>query len=406
MHDAGRLDHACLLETEIPNVLEEPFPVAQQKRHDVQLQLLDEAGREYCCTASAPPAINTSRSPATSRACSSAEAIPSVTKWNVVPPCIGSGARGWCVSTNTGVWYGGSSPTSRSRGIVAPGAVAAAEHVSAHHGGADVLRLLDHLRARVGVATLQALRSSPGLEVEHPSMQFHATHAERIVQALARARDVAVKRDRQLTFDLPHIVLPLAGKVQAGPSRQLRQLTMSDVDTLPTKRSPLRRIARALVAVAMLLVVAAASIAFALQVTPERSVTSFGQTVTVGTAPPTWSTEGPGQVVLFGFTLPTQVRFIGPVRPRLTLTDISINEQVAGLFSPGPHAPVADTLGAALERGWRSYFLFEIGFVALGATLLLGAIAGWRRFSTKKTDPADRGRPRCSWRRSTSARSW
>ena len=168
---------------------------------------------------------------------------------------------------------------------------------------------------------------------------------------------------------------------------------MSDVDTLPTKRSPLRRIARALVAVAMLLVVAAASIAFALQVTPERSVTSFGQTVTVGTAPPTWSTEGPGQVVLFGFTLPTQVRFIGPVRPRLTLTDISINEQVAGLFSPGPHAPVADTLGAALERGWRSYFLFEIGFVALGATLLLGAIAGWRRFSTKKTDPADRGRP-------------
>lgn len=160
---------------------------------------------------------------------------------------------------------------------------------------------------------------------------------------------------------------------------------MSDVDTLPTKRSPLRRIARALVAVAMLLVVAAASIAFALQVTPERSVTSFGQTVTVGTAPPTWSTEGPGQVVLFGFTLPTQVRFIGPVRPKLTLTDISINEQVAGLFSPGPHAPVADTLGAALERGWRSYFLFEIGFVALGATLLLGAIAGWRRFSTKKT---------------------
>ena len=160
---------------------------------------------------------------------------------------------------------------------------------------------------------------------------------------------------------------------------------MSDVDTSPTKRSPLRRIARALVAVAMLLAVSAASIAFALQVTPERSVSSFGQTVTVGTAPPTWSTEGPGQVVLFGFTLPTQVRFIGPVRPRLTLTDISINEQVAGLFSPGPHAPVADTLGAALERGWRSYFLFEIGFVALGATLLLGAFAGWRRFPPKKT---------------------
>ncbi len=159
---------------------------------------------------------------------------------------------------------------------------------------------------------------------------------------------------------------------------------MSDINP-PAKRSLLHRIVRPLIAVLILLVVSAASIAFALQVTPERSVTSFGQTVTVGTAPPSWSTEGPGEVVLFGSTLPTEVRFIGPVRPRLTLTDISINEQVAGLFSPGPRPPVAEPLGAALERGWRSYFLFEIGFVALGAVLLLGAIAGWRRFSAKKT---------------------
>jgi len=165
---------------------------------------------------------------------------------------------------------------------------------------------------------------------------------------------------------------------------------MSEVDApVPIERASahplLRRLSRVLVWFLILLVVSAASIAFALQVTPERSVSSYGQTVTVGTAAPTWSTEGPGEVVLFGLTLPTQVHFVGPVRPRLTLTDISLNEQVAGLFSPGPRAPVADTLGAALERGWRSYFLFEIGFVALGAVLLLGAIAGWRRFPTKRT---------------------
>ncbi|MEP6972811.1 MAG: GDSL-type esterase/lipase family protein [Actinomycetota bacterium] len=164
---------------------------------------------------------------------------------------------------------------------------------------------------------------------------------------------------------------------------------MTEVAAPPIERSAahtvLRRLIRALVATLTLVMVSAASIAFALQVTPERSVTSLGQTITVGTAPPTWSTEGPGQVVLFGLTLPTQVRFIGPVRPRLTLTDISINEQVAGLFSPGPHAPVADTLGAALESGWRSYFTFEIAFVALGAVLLLGAIAGFRRYHGKKT---------------------
>ena len=164
---------------------------------------------------------------------------------------------------------------------------------------------------------------------------------------------------------------------------------MSEERTPPPERPRwhrgLRRVLRFLVGALTLLVVTAASIAFALQVTPDRSVSAFGQTVTVGTAPPTWSTEGPGEVVLFGTTLPTQVHFIGPVRPRLTLTTISINEQVAGLFSPGPHASAAVTLGAALERGWRSYFVLEIAFVAVGAVLLLGAIAGWRRYHGKKT---------------------
>src|SRR2546421_3211088 len=36
--------------------------------------------------------------------------MPSVTKWNVVPPFIWSGSRGWCVRTKTGWWKGGSSP--------------------------------------------------------------------------------------------------------------------------------------------------------------------------------------------------------------------------------------------------------------------------------------------------------
>ncbi len=30
--------------------------------------------------------------------------MPSVTKWNVVPPFIGIDSRGWWVSTNTGLW--------------------------------------------------------------------------------------------------------------------------------------------------------------------------------------------------------------------------------------------------------------------------------------------------------------
>src|SRR4029079_4606882 len=146
-----------------------------------------------------------------------------------------------------------------------------------------------------------------------------------------------------------------------------------------------RRVVRVLAGAGVLLVVTAASIAFALRVTPERTVEAFGQTVSVGTAPPAWHLKGPGQAVLFGQTIPTQVDFVGPVRPQLTLTDISLNAQVAVLFSPGPHAPVAETLGSALASGWRWYFATEILFVALAAVVLLGAVAGWRRYHGKKT---------------------
>jgi lysophospholipase L1-like esterase len=149
------------------------------------------------------------------------------------------------------------------------------------------------------------------------------------------------------------------------------------------RRALARQVLRVLVVVGTLVLVAAASIAFALRLTPEQSVSVLGQTVAVGTAPPTLSTEGPGQVVLFGQSLPTQVYFIGPVRPRLVLTDISINEQVAGLTTGSRTA--AATFGDALVRGWWHYFAWEVAFVAFGALLLLGAIAGWRRYGLKRT---------------------
>src|SRR3954447_13006318 len=48
----------------------------------------------YCCATWAPPQSMTSLPPAASLACSSADSIPSVTKWNVVPPSISTGSRG------------------------------------------------------------------------------------------------------------------------------------------------------------------------------------------------------------------------------------------------------------------------------------------------------------------------
>ena len=154
---------------------------------------------------------------------------------------------------------------------------------------------------------------------------------------------------------------------------------------MPAPESRKRSGRRILAVAAAFLVVAVVSIAVALIVTPERTVTAFGQTVAVGVAPPSLSARGPGQLVLFGQTIPTEVTFLGPIRPRLVLTTINIDEQVVASFSPGPHAPIAETLGAKLVAGWRDYFLVEIAFVAVIAFVLLGAIAGWRRFGGKTT---------------------
>jgi lysophospholipase L1-like esterase len=148
---------------------------------------------------------------------------------------------------------------------------------------------------------------------------------------------------------------------------------------------PMRSGRRNLAVAVTLVVVAVASIAIALLLTPERSVTAFGQTVTVGTAPPSLSTGGPGELVLFGQTIPTEVHFLGPIRPRLVLTTINLDEQIVAAFAPGPHAPITSTLGARLVAGWRAYFLTEIALVALVSFGLLGAIAGWRRLESRTT---------------------
>jgi lysophospholipase L1-like esterase len=163
----------------------------------------------------------------------------------------------------------------------------------------------------------------------------------------------------------------------------------ASVDPTPTVARPpsgvLRQILRTLGVLGTLLVVSGGAIAFALQVTPEQTVSTLGQTVSVGTTAPTWSTAGPGEVVLFGRSLPTRVEFLGPIRPRLVLTDISINEQVEGLFAPPARAAAATELGDQLASGWRRYFLWEIAFVGLAAVLLLGAVAGWRGDGWKRT---------------------
>src|ERR1022692_2751022 len=99
-------------------------------------------------------------------------------------------------------------------------------------------------------------------------------------------------------------------------------------------RSFARRIHVRLAWTAGAVLVAAVSISVALLVTPMQQVALVGQSVSVGAAAPSLSLSGPGELDLFGLSgpgeldlfgqrLPTTLRFDGPVRPRLALTQIT-----------------------------------------------------------------------------------
>jgi hypothetical protein len=73
-----------------------------------------------------------------------------------------------------------------------------------------------------------------------------------------------------------------------------------------------RRLTRLLAWSAGLVVVAAVAIGVALLVTPMQTVTVAGQVIKVGTTSPRLSLSGPGEVDLFGQSLPTVVGGAGP----------------------------------------------------------------------------------------------
>ena len=134
------------------------------------------------------------------------------------------------------------------------------------------------------------------------------------------------------------------------------------------------------------LFIAAASIALALLLTPSQDVTVAGEEIGVGAAAPSLSLSGPGEVDLFGQRLPTILQFAGPVRPRLTLAHITLDEQLASLFRPGHGQPPGRAaIGHALAGAWTTYFLWEAGITGVCALLLVGALCGWARFSLRRT---------------------
>jgi len=158
--------------------------------------------------------------------------------------------------------------------------------------------------------------------------------------------------------------------------------TIRSVQLTARRARPVRRWLAGLV---LLLMAAAASIAAALQLTPLQTITVAGQVIQVGASAPSLSLSGPGEVDLFGQSLPTNMQFNGPVRPRLQLSQISINSELTTFVQGDRPAGAERILGARLADGWKRYFILETLITGAGALILVGAVAGFRRVTPRTT---------------------
>jgi hypothetical protein len=144
-------------------------------------------------------------------------------------------------------------------------------------------------------------------------------------------------------------------------------------------------VTRRLIWLAVLVLAAATAIAVALRITPLQTVNVAGQVIKVGATAPTLSFSGPGEVDLFGQSLTTHIPFTGPVRPRLQLTQITINSELTNFVQGSGPASPEQVLGNALASGWIHYFSWETAITGLGVLVLLGAVAGFRRLPHRTT---------------------
>ncbi|WP_171108711.1 MULTISPECIES: SGNH/GDSL hydrolase family protein [unclassified Streptomyces] len=146
-----------------------------------------------------------------------------------------------------------------------------------------------------------------------------------------------------------------------------------------------RRVAVAAGYVLGLAALALAAVWLAVRITPLQPVSAAGQTVRVGAAPLEWNLSGPGQLNLFGQTIPTRPHFNGPIRPRLELTHIEQDAEVARLLRSGDHDRLTLEVGRKLAAGWVRYGAWETA-VAAGLVLLpLAAWTGLRRMPPGRT---------------------
>lgn len=129
----------------------------------------------------------------------------------------------------------------------------------------------------------------------------------------------------------------------------------------------------------IIMLVAAAAISVGLLVTPDQEVSAAGQTIKVGVTGPSTHLSGPGELDLFGQQLDTKVHFVGPIRPRIQLTHITLSKQLKNFADSSSGTGAFTTLGDELMSGFLHFVYWQIAIVGVAAVLLAGAICGWMR---------------------------
>ncbi|MFC8586721.1 SGNH/GDSL hydrolase family protein [Streptomyces sp. NPDC057217] len=124
------------------------------------------------------------------------------------------------------------------------------------------------------------------------------------------------------------------------------------------------------------------SVWLAVRLTPPQQVAVGGQAVRLSVTGPWADWTGSGTLSLFGQDIPTAVTFHGPLRPRLTLTEIRFGGELDELVRE-PDGSV-DEVGRRLAEGWFRYALWQTVTAAGIALLILVAVAVLRRLPVRR----------------------
>ncbi len=130
-----------------------------------------------------------------------------------------------------------------------------------------------------------------------------------------------------------------------------------------------RPLGRAAVWVWFAVGVPAAAIAISLAVTPAETLQVAGQSVSVSAAGFNPAFHGPGELNLFGRTIPTTVEFTGPIRPKVQWSEVAHLDQLVDAVQQN------EPVGQVLQDGWGRYFLHEVAIAVAFALLLAAASA-------------------------------